>query len=92
MNLFMQFPLRLGKPIFYLMSMKNSIFITSMPRAPDLELENGITITGNNLATARVGACRSQLAVTSMGQQICLTVVSDTNQIQDSQRFKTILN
>lgn len=57
--LFMEIPFYLGKPVFYITLMKASIYVTSMPRAPDLELENDITIVGDNLATSRMLPCRS---------------------------------
>ena len=79
LKIFMQLPFGLDRLIIFNMSLKNSIFISSMPRAPDLELENDVTIVGDNVATARVGACRSQLVITSMGDQFCLSFTSNTN-------------
>ena len=70
--------------------MKNSIFISSMPRAPDLELENGVTIVADNLVSARVGACRQQLIITSMGDQFCLTFTSNTKHIEQPEKFRSI--
>lgn len=79
MKIFMQLPFGLGMFMFYLLTMKNSITITSMPRAPDLELEDDVTIVGNNLVSARIGACRSQIVITSMGHELCMTLISDDN-------------
>ena len=77
----MQIPLGLGFPVFYLMSMKNSILVSSLPRAPDLELENDITILGISMVTSRVGACRSGMVITSMGEEFAITLNSNTKSI-----------
>ena len=58
-NLIMQLPFDLSKIVFYYLSLKDTIMISSLPRAPDLELLDDITIVGISYVTARTYASRS---------------------------------
>lgn len=59
MNLLMAMPFGLSNPIFYLLSMKTTLIITSIPSNFDLDLQGGVQIQALYGITARIYSTRT---------------------------------
>ena len=87
----MHLPLSLSSPIFYFLSTKTSLIITSIPTKFELKLRGGVEIKEMHGMTARIQATRSQMAIVPTGENFCVSFTSDTSRIEEPELFKAIL-
>ena len=91
MAILMSMPFGLSNPISYMLSMKTTLIITSLPSNFDLDLVGGVKIYNMYGITARIYSTRTQMGVAPVGDNFCVCVSSDTTRIKNPQLFKQIL-